>query len=87
MLRCNKGVGFIVLFMKRKSTVFSVIRKCPKYLQQFHYTVKMTSNKHFPNVIYADHDAKVEKNFCLQQVAKKTTTKKHTDTQVQIDNR
>ena len=27
--------------------------------QQFHYTAKMTSRKHFPNAIYANHDAKL----------------------------
>ena len=31
--------------------------------QQFHYTAKMTSNKHFPNTIYANWDAKLEKFF------------------------
>ena len=33
--------------------------------QQLHYTVKMTSNKHFPNAIYANHDAKLEKKLPL----------------------
>ena len=27
--------------------------------QQFHYTAKMTSRKHFPNAIYANRDAKL----------------------------
>ena len=31
--------------------------------KQFHYTAKMTSNKHFPNSIYANHNAKLEKIF------------------------
>ena len=26
--------------------------------QHFYYTVKTTSNKYFPNAIYANHDAK-----------------------------
>ena len=31
--------------------------------QQFHYTMKMTWNKHFPNAIYANGNAKLEKFF------------------------
>ena len=31
--------------------------------EQFHYTVKMTSNKHFPNAIHANPDAKLENFF------------------------
>ena len=31
--------------------------------QQFYYTAKITSNKHFPNAIYANRDAKLEKFF------------------------
>ena len=31
--------------------------------QQFHYITKMTSDKHFPNVIYANRNAKLEKYF------------------------
>ena len=27
--------------------------------QQFHYTAKMTSKKHFPNAIYENYDAKL----------------------------
>ena len=29
--------------------------------QQFHYSVRMTSNKHFPNAIYSNCNAKLEK--------------------------
>ena len=28
--------------------------------QQFHYTMKMISNKHFPNAIYANRNADLE---------------------------
>ena len=31
--------------------------------QQFHYTAKMTSNKHYPSANYANHDVKLEKVF------------------------
>ena len=31
--------------------------------QQLHYTAKMTSNKHFPNANYANHDVKLKKVF------------------------
>ena len=31
--------------------------------QQFHYTVKMTSNKHSPNAIYANRDAKIFRKY------------------------
>ena len=31
--------------------------------QQFHYNAKMTSNKHFPNAIYANCYAKLENFF------------------------
>ena len=38
--------------------------------QQFHYTMKMTSNKHFPNAIYANYDATLEKVLACRGVAK-----------------
>ena len=31
--------------------------------QQFYYTAKMTSNKHFPKAIYANRDATLENFF------------------------
>ena len=45
--------------------------------QQFHYTMKMTSNKHFPNAIYANYDATLENFLNCRGLAKLASLAKY----------
>ena len=58
-LACIKGVGFVALSMKWKTKSFLNDWKMSQIIveQQFH------DDKHFPNAIYANRDAKLENFF------------------------
>ena len=60
MLTCNKGVGFIALYVKRAKKISWWLEKVPnKCWATVPLYAKMTSKKHFRNAIYANGDAKL----------------------------